>query len=756
MLLFGPLLLRFPLMLVVLVLGVVSLRGAPFLFTLFVTAQFKRFFDCGRAVRCMVPLGSGRFMHLVVKNGFQGADSDAEQLSLTEQLLDAALGELSVVARGQPCLLVGDFNVEPTKIPCLATGISAGLWVDLEEAWASAAGLRPAVTCKRTWGSSGGHRRDFMVGCPLAVAAVSSCKVLDDKWVAPHLPVRTLFDCRRWTCSVTQVVQSTAVWPASWLPAVDNSRSSKSVQVQKVWEVYDERLQFMSCRDALLLNAALDAGDVSQAWAVWSGAAESALVDAYCFSGGPLPSRGLVLGRGRASFRVVKLGGHRVRKARGYAADSNVAADVFLYRDSSIASLLDLRRRLKAVMELVDAIIRHGVSLSRSIELSTQWDKVLSIGPLFPVTLDDFQALRGVGLGDFHHGVCCIHRRLCDFIHSIVVHRRDEAIRGWRNWIGEDPLVLPNKWLRPDLVLPSPFLQCEPHLSSGGSGVLSDPDRIDEEFRKAWLPYFCRSGQREASLEEFDGEVEGWLLLLPEVSLPSLTGQMLADVVRGKGATASSLDGWGWRELKVLPVCWYDGLARILTKIEDTGVWPDGLLDAYIAMIPKAGGDATSLGQRPLSVLPVVYRLWASTRMGQLVDWFQSWVPDSVFSAGGGRGSVEAWYTSSLDIEEVLAGAADSHVHLFVADVVKSFDTVDRTILDRVLSILGLPRWFRHTYFEYHAHVRMMFKLASGLGAPWTRDSSGLPFKYDVYCCSLSALVSLLVCSSGCSASVVC
>ena len=64
--------------------------------------------------------------------------------------------------------------------------------------------------------------------------------------------------------------------------------------------------------------------------------------------------------------------------------------------------------------------------------------------------------------------------------------------------------------------------------------------------------------------------------------------------------------------------------------------------------------------------------------MGQLDGWFKSWVPDSVFSAGGGRGSVEAWYTSALDIEEVLSGAADSHVHFFVADVVKSFDTVDR------------------------------------------------------------------------------
>ena len=109
--------------------GVISLRGASLSLPTFATAQFKRFFDCGRVVRCMVPLGFGRFMHLVVLYGFQGADSDAEQLSLTEQLFDAALGELSVVSRGQPCLLVGDFNVEPTKSLAWQKGFRLGSWL---------------------------------------------------------------------------------------------------------------------------------------------------------------------------------------------------------------------------------------------------------------------------------------------------------------------------------------------------------------------------------------------------------------------------------------------------------------------------------------------------------------------------------------------------------------------------------------------------------------------------------------------------
>ena len=458
--------------------------------------------------------------------------------------------------------------------------------------------------------------------------------------------VRAFFDCCRWTGRVNQPLLCTPLWPASWLSAVDKSRGSKSVEVQRVWDFFDERQQYMSRQDAFQLDESLASGDISRAWLVWSGAAK---------------------------FRVVRIGWSKVRKARGNVSDVGDAAGVFLYRDSSIARLLDMRRRFSAVLCVLDAMLIWDVSLARSVELASQWDKVLAIGPSYPITNCDLAAVQGLGIGGFYEVVSGPHRRLCDFIHAVVVHRRDDAVRGWRNWVREDPLVHPYKWLRPELVPPAPFLQCEPHLTPGGSGVISDPCRIDEEFRKACLPYFCRSGQRETSLDEFNFEVGGWLPLLPEVHLPRLTGQMLADVVQRKGVTFGSLDGWGWRELKVLPLSWYDELARILTKVEDTGVWPDGLLDAYIAMIPKTDGDATPLGQRPLIVLPIVYRIWASARVGQLGCWFQSWVPQSVFSAGGGRGSVEAWYSTSLDIEEVLSGATDSDVHLFVADVDQVF-----------------------------------------------------------------------------------
>ena len=349
--------------------GVVSLKGAPLALPTFATPGFERFFGLGRAVRCLVPLGCRRFMHLVVLYGYFGADSSAEKLQLTNQLFEAALGELAVVARGQPCLIVGDFNVEPTKIPCLAKGISAGLWVDLEASWAIAAGRDPAITCKRTWDSDSGNRRDFQIGCPLCAAAVLSCEVLGNRWIQPHLAVRTWFVADRWTALVTQPRRFTPLWPASWVSSVDRSRFSKSAEVRRIWDVYDERLRWVDAGDALSVDRAIASGDVSGAWLAWSNAAEGALLSAFCLAGGPVPERGFCLGRGLARFNRVRLGGPKVRRIRARCSDPGDGALVDLYRDHSVAPLVDLRRRLRAVLDILAAIGRSGFTISRDLSL---------------------------------------------------------------------------------------------------------------------------------------------------------------------------------------------------------------------------------------------------------------------------------------------------------------------------------------------------------------------------------------------------
>ena len=64
------------------------------------------------------------------------------------------------------------------------------------------------------------------------------------------------------------------------------------------------------------------------------------------------------------------------------------------------------------------------------------------------------------------------------------------------------------------------------------------------------------------------------------LELPELTGEDLHSAVLSKKSTSGWLDGWGWKELKALPLSWYVGLALILRQVEESGCRPVGLQDA--------------------------------------------------------------------------------------------------------------------------------------------------------------------------------
>ena len=227
-------------------------------------------------------------------------------------------------------------------------------------------------------------------------------------------------------------------------------------------------------------------------------------------------------------------------------------------------------------------------------------------------------------------------------------------------------------------------------------------------------------------MDEFLRDVGAWRPTLDEISLAVLTGDMLFDAVDAKLPQRVVLTVAGTTS----GVGWFDGLAAILAVVEESGTWPGHLLDAYFVMIPKEGGDGSVHWAKTIECATYRSQAMGHSPTVPYQDWFESWLPKSVFSAGRGRSSVDAWYATALDIEECPGSEEDAHFHTFVADVVKSFDTVDKNILDFVLSRLGLPGWFRHVHFKFHAKVGLRFKCAAGVVGAWTRDggiSQGCP-----------------------------
>ena len=173
-----------------------------------------------------------------------------------------------------------------------------------------------------------------------------------------------------------------------------------------------------------------------------------------------------------------------------------------------------------------------------------------------PLRSADLSISPTFGLPVFGDCIRVLYDTTVGFLHTVVVHRKDVAVRNWRAWVLEDGGAHPYRWLRPDQVAPAPLLCCDPCLTVDGSGVLSDPDRIDEQFRQARLPFFCRADRGAVDLSVF--EVGGWLPCLGEIAFPLLSGAFPVSFFDWLAVLLSGGIGWCLARWTAGCVCCHD------------------------------------------------------------------------------------------------------------------------------------------------------------------------------------------------------
>eukprot|EP00971_Amphidinium_carterae_P093065 1842300-Amphidinium_carterae.1 len=101
---------------------------------------------------------------------------------------------------------------------------------------------------------------------------------------------------------------------------------------------------------------------------------------------------------------------------------------------------------------------------------------------------------------------------------------------------------------------------------------------------------------------------------------PGLRGRSQEALGRALGA-----DRWAYPELLALvgPGDKLEALERLCEfyqVVETQGYWPESLRDILYLQLPKAG--ARNAGERrPIALLPVIYRVWASCCKPRLLSW---------------------------------------------------------------------------------------------------------------------------------------
>ena len=101
----------------------------------------------------------------------------------------------------------------------------------------------------------------------------------------------------------------------------------------------------------------------------------------------------------------------------------------------------------------------------------------------------------------------------------------------------------------------------------------------------------------------------------------------LAKMSRNK---APGLDEWRVYELRHWKTDFKTKLAELLNSVEKTGKWPDTLPGPLGMLLPKGGSDEP-LDRRPIWLMPMIYRIWATRRARDWAYWRICWEREGEF-----------------------------------------------------------------------------------------------------------------------------
>lgn len=149
------------------------------------TATRRRLWESGRWVNVAVAVADGRqVLHVMSVYGYTGASANNVAKRQNERLLQDVF-ETAVELGNVPVMILGDFNVDPSRSATIQNALSTRGWRDVATKIAEATGHPVVATCFK---SPSGTRIDAAI-YTCAAAVVSDFSVLQDSGLPTHRPI---------------------------------------------------------------------------------------------------------------------------------------------------------------------------------------------------------------------------------------------------------------------------------------------------------------------------------------------------------------------------------------------------------------------------------------------------------------------------------------------------------------------------------------------------------------------------------------
>ena len=375
--------------------------------------------------------------------------------------------------------------------------------------------------------------------------------------------------------------------------------------------------------------------------------------------------------------------------------------------DSNLFAALKIIRLLDEILEKD----RPEAEGRYARELPALWGKICRLG-CNELNCNKFNGDWNIQELPDHMTMTLLRGRLGRHVSGRGVALRRKRVREYENRKRAELRVDPTRafeHIKPDR---DPVLSVLRRPDGSFTGNLNE---IDEMLREAWLPIFAKHTEAnpepdaKAFIDKYTDHIPVYEQYLNPISLDDLK----STIRKLKASGAAGLDNWKPGEIKKLPDEILEFLLPFYELIEINGEWPLELTWAAVTLIPKGEGSLP-LSQRPISVMSIVYRIWAATRARQCLTWQEYWIHKGQHGCRPKHSTSDALARISVTMEsamlngEELVGAA--------VDFAKAFDNVPTAIGLAILRRMGLDVRVLAPLTTMYASLKRRFKIKGFLG----------------------------------------
>ena len=614
----------------------------------------QKLWDSGRWLHALVPFGCGRrAIHIIVYYGFSGQYSQHGLLESNEALFSDVLAEASLY-RDLPCVILTDLNRDPSESEACRQAVLRGGWLDC-----AAASNNLSSTHFPSHGTP--RRLDAIFLNKTAAVCFHQYRVHDDSGIPSHHPIIAQIRLPALRALYAQL-QKPKMLPSSAFTVTP-----------------DDDAIFLACWNSVSSDWSMHQSNPDELFAVFN-----RLVDQFLCARARIADARPFCHRGR--FPVFKL-----QPAVATSRPVQHGGSQATCRERMLRKLARQIKSFLAQLPSLPSVWPYAIKQLHS--------KILHRAHILKFDVSNLQSACDSALAE------------ADRLNSSA---EASALDRWRQKIKLDFGSHKRetfKWLSRDYSSPQVFLKKDDCFTAC-------PHDIDTLIRSVWEPVMNRSPVEPVpQWSDFLSHYSAFIPHVPPFSLRPITVPRLRAVINKMSKhSASGLDHWSVSCLHSLPDSLLDKLCDVYCCIESAQSWPVSLTAGYLCLIPKPDSDGSPASLRPLSILSVLYRAWASLRLSELMVWQESWCHPSQSGFRTLHSCLDAWYPLALRVERALLSGEDL-AGCFL-DFEKAFDLVPlHEIILPLAHHLGLPAFFVNTLSNLYGRLRRFLKHAKGFGS---------------------------------------